>query len=122
MHHMWFAPKAGRWRAVVAIIAILGATASVGPAGATEAPVGRGELAIPGPFSATGAFEPTAECPSFHTTHSGEGSWSGLGDVTFVLDYCVTLGAGAVSPLTGTATITAAEGTPPGTAEGRRPV
>jgi hypothetical protein len=103
---------------VIVSVTYTGGTASVVPAGATEAPVGPEELAISGPFSATGAFEPTAECPSFHTTHSGEGIWSGLGDVTFVLDYCVTLGAEAASPLTGTATITAADGTLTGTVEG----
>lgn len=123
--------KLRRWRAaavVAAVVAGLGWTAGVGTAGATNAGAGARavaatadggeELAVSGAFSATGTFEPTAECPSFHTVHTGEGSWSGLGDVTFVLDYCVVLGTGASSPLSGTATITAAGGTLTATLEG----
>jgi hypothetical protein len=110
-----------RWRAVVAVVAVLavlGGTASVGAAGATEAAVGSEEVAVAGEFSATGTFQPTPECPSFQTIHTGEGTWAGLGDVTFVLDYCVVLGSEATSPLAGTTTITAAQGTLTGRVEG----
>jgi hypothetical protein len=107
---------------LIAIGAALASTMSVGTAGAIEEPAtatGSQEVAVSGPFSATGTFESTAECPAFHTVHTGEGSWSGLGDVTFVLDYCVMLGSGtAPSPLSGTATVTTAEGTLTASIEG----
>jgi hypothetical protein len=118
MGHLQPAKRARRWRAIVAIVTVLAAMSSIGPAGATEAAAGSDELSVAGSFSATGTFEPTPDCPSFHTTHTGEGSWSGLGDVTFVLDYCVVLGSEVISPLTGTTTITAADGTLTGTVEG----
>jgi hypothetical protein len=75
-------------------------------------------VAVSGSFSATGTFESTADCPSFHTIHNGVGSWTGLGDVTFDLDYCVELQSQGPSPLSGTITITAAAGTLTGTVEG----
>jgi hypothetical protein len=116
-------PGRHRWRATAVVVAGLGWTAGVGTAGAATEHVAAAatageELTVSGEFSATGIFEPTAECPAFHTVHTGEGSWTGLGDVTFVLDYCVVLGSGASSPLSGTAEITAAEGTLTATVEG----
>jgi hypothetical protein len=107
------------------VVGLLGFTLGVGAApagatGATGAAVADGgdELVVTGPFSATGTFESTAECPSFHTVHNGEGTWTGLGDVTFDLDYCVELAGQGPSPLSGTIVITAPEGTVTGTVEG----
>jgi hypothetical protein len=108
------------------VVGLLGFTLGVGagaPAGAADvagAAVADGgeELVVSGPFSATGSFESTPECPSFHTIHNGEGTWTGLGDVTFDLDYCVDLQAQDPSPLSGTITVTAAEGTVSGTVVG----
>jgi hypothetical protein len=124
MRHLHMSGWHRRWRAALAAVAVLGGTAGAGTAGigtasastavaapAATALAGSEEVAVSGTFSATGTFEATADCPSFHTTHTGEGTWSGLGDVTFVLDYCVVLGSEASSPLTGTATISAADGT-----------
>jgi hypothetical protein len=105
------------------VVGLLGCTLGLGagaPAGAGSAAVADGgeELVVSGAFSATGTFESTAECPSFHTIHNGEGSWTGLGDVTFDLDYCVDLMAQDPSPLSGTITVTAAGGTVEGTVVG----
>ena len=115
MRLLQLAARPRRWGAAAAVVVGLGWTAGVGTAGATEdvvaAAAGGEELTVSGAFSATGTFEATAECPSFHTVHTGEGSWTGLGDVTFVLDYCVVLGSGATSPLSGTAAVTAPAGT-----------
>lgn len=123
MRHLRLPTRSRRWRAMVAVAAIAGSawttTAGIGTAGAAATTAGGEELAVAGPFSATGTFESTSECSAFHTIHDGEGSWTGLGDVTFVLDYCVVLGSGtAPSPLSGTIAITAAEGTVTGTVEG----
>jgi len=125
MRHPRLPTRSRRWRAMVAVAALAGSawtTAGVGTAGAAgdaaAAVAGGDELAVAGAFSATGTFESTPDCPAFHTVHTGEGSWTGLGDVTFVLDYCVVLSPGASSPLSGTIAITAAEGTVTGTVEG----
>jgi hypothetical protein len=110
------------WRGAM-VVGLLGFTLGVGagaPAGAGGAAVADGgeELVVSGSFSATGTFDSTAECPSFHTIHNGEGTWTGLGDVTFDLDYCVELAGQGPSPLSGTIDITAPEGTLTGTVEG----
>jgi hypothetical protein len=127
MRHVRVGERARRWRATVAVVAgLLAWTVGVGTAGsagaagdnATAAADGGEELTVSGSFAATGTFGSTTDCPAFHTVHTGEGSWTGLGDVTFLLDYCVVLGSEELSPLSGTIAITAAEGTLAGTIEG----
>jgi hypothetical protein len=122
MRHRQSDERSHRWRVFVALTAGLVGMVGLDPAAASdEAPAvaaGSTELTVSGAFSATGTFEPTADCPSFHTVHTGQGNWIGLGDVTFALDYCVALSSEATSPLGGTIAITAAEGTLTGTVEG----
>jgi len=124
MAHAQLVEKPRWWRAGFAVVVGLGWMAGIGTAGAaTEdavvtASAGGEELAVSGAFSATGTFESTPECPSFHTVHTGQGTWTGLGDVTFVLDYCVVLSSEGSSPLSGTAAITADAGTLTATVEG----
>jgi hypothetical protein len=104
---------------LVATLGTGGAGAGTGVAAAAVAPGGTGEeIAVSGSFSAVGSFESTTDCPSFHTIHDGEGTWEGLGDVTFDLDYCVELDLSGPSPLSGTIAITAAGGTLTGSVEG----
>lgn len=94
-----------------------GAPAAPGTAGAgTE--VAAGEVAVSGSFTGDGGFDSTAACPTFHTWHDVSGDWTGLGAVTLNLDYCVELATGGPSPLSGTFTITAPDGTLTGTVEG----
>ena len=83
-----------------------------------HAEAGGGELAVSGSFTGTGSFDSTPECPTFHTWHDGSGDWTGLGAVTLNLDYCVELATAGPSPLSGTFTITAPDGTLTGTVEG----
>jgi hypothetical protein len=128
--------RSRRGYAAVAVAAgLLGwsvAAVGVGPAGAAAGSPGSAgagvaaaafadggeEIAVSGSFAATGTFTSTPDCPAFHTVHTGSGSWTGVGDVTFVLDYCVVLGSVDPSPLSGTITVTAADGTLTGTVEG----
>jgi hypothetical protein len=113
---------ARRWAARLAVVGLLGATSVTATgvaASAAVAPGGAGEeIVVSGSFAATGTFSSTPDCPAFHTIHNGGGSWQGLGDVTFDLDYCVELDLNAPSPLAGTIDITTATGTLTGTVEG----
>lgn len=88
--------------ALVVVLAVLLGTGSV--AGAAEIPV-------TGTLTAEGSFDSPPGCPAFHTWHDGGGTWTGLGVSTFNLDYCVVLAPEGPSPLDGTFTITAEDGT-----------
>src|ERR671922_725621 len=113
----------GLTRAVgVLLAALLVLTVGASTAGAGVDGAGGRRLAVSGSFTATGNFESTTECPSFHTWHDGSGEWTGLGAVTFNLDYCVELNLSGASPLSGTFTITAPDGTLTGDLVGELPV
>lgn len=94
--------------AVVAVVVVVLA----GVLGAPPA-AGAADLPVSGTFTATGNFESLPECPSFHTWHAGGGEWTGLGTVTFDVDYCVDLQFLPIeaSPLVGTFTIATEAGT-----------
>src|SRR5919108_1702959 len=113
----------GLTRAVgVLLAALLVLTVGASTAGAGVDGAGGRRLAVSGSFTATGNFESTTECPSFHTWHDGSGEWTGLGAVTFNLDYCVELNLSGASPLSGTFTITSPDGTLTGDLVGELPV
>lgn len=102
-------------RIVAAVVAVVvAAVFGVAPAaGATE-------LSVSGSFTATGNFSSTPDCMTFRTWHDGGGDWTGLGTTTFHLDYCVELDAlSEWSPLAGTFTIAAGDGSLTGDAVGR---
>src|ERR671927_1388448 len=80
----------GMARAIAVLVVGLSVlTVGASTAGAGVDVAGGRRLAVSGSFTATGNFESTPECPSFHTWHNGGGEWTGLGAVTFDLDYCV---------------------------------
>ena len=119
--------RTGAARAVAAVaMGLLVVGVGVGtPASAAPAESGPGsddhELVVSGSFTGTGNFASLPECPSFQTWHDGSGDWTGLGAVTFRLDYCVELNVNGPSPLSGTFTITAPAGTLTGTLTGELP-
>ena len=91
---------------VVAVVAaVVAAIFGAAPA------AGAAEVPVSGSFTALGNFDSQPGCSAFHTWHDGSGDWTGLGPVTFNLDYCVDLQvADPESPLVGTFTIDAAGG------------
>jgi len=96
------APRAG------ALLVLLAALV----AGAGAAPAGAGGVPVSGGFRATGTF--TFACDYAQESTDGSGDWTGLGPVTFHLDWCVGLPPDPAGPWpvsSGSFTITTAVGT-----------
>lgn len=112
----------GALAAGMLVLGVGAGAAAAAPSAPRAAAVGTqtsaGELAVSGAFTGNGNFASTSACPTFHTWHDVSGDWTGLGAVTLNLDYCVELVTEAPSPLSGTFTITAPDGTLTGTVEG----
>jgi hypothetical protein len=83
-------------------------------------PAGAQAIDVSGPFTGSGTFD--FSCDFAHETNSGTGDWTGLGAVTWSLDFCVAIPPDLVHdpwPVTsGTFTVTAPTGTLTGTMGG----
>ena len=98
--------------AVLAVVVTAVLAGAAWPAGA--------QTDVSGPFAGTGTFD--FSCSFAHEMNSGTGDWTGLGAVTWSLDFCVQIPPDIVNdpwPVTsGTFTVTTAGGTLTGTMGG----